>query len=63
MKAILFGMLVGVVVLFIIVGPFITIWAVNTLFGLSIGYTLSTWFAVIWLNAVTFGSVSLATRG
>ena len=31
------------------VGPLITIWSVNALFGLAIPYTLKTWFATIWL--------------
>lgn len=32
-----------------IVGPLIFIWSVNTLFGLTIGYTLKHWFAALIL--------------
>lgn len=43
--------LIALIVLLIIVGPFITIWALNTLFGLGIAYTFWTWLAVIILGA------------
>lgn len=36
--------------------PLISIWAVNTLFGTAIPFTLATWFASFWLT------VSLATK-
>lgn len=38
-------------------GPLATIWSINTLFTLTIPYTLETWFAVVWLTMVTFGNV------
>ena len=38
-------------------GPLATIWSINTLFTLTIPYTLVTWFAVVWLTMVTFGNV------
>lgn len=44
-----FGLLLLVL---IAVGPFITIWALNTLFGLGIAYTFWTWVAVVWLGLV-----------
>jgi hypothetical protein len=49
--------IIGLVILFLaVVGPFITIWALNTLFPvLAIPYTIETYFAVvaigIFLNA------------
>ena len=42
--------LVVFVVLLIAVGPFISIWALNTLFGLGIAYTFWTWLAMIWVG-------------
>jgi len=36
--------------LLIIVGPFITIWSLNTLFGLGIAYTFWTWLAMMCLG-------------
>ena len=48
--------LVVVLVLFLIVaGPLMTIWALNTLFGLSIGYTFTTWLATAWIGLI-FGA-------
>ena len=41
----------------IALGPLATIWSINTLFTLTIPYTLETWFAVVWLTMVTFGNV------
>ena len=38
-------------------GPLVTIWSINTLFTLTIPYTLETWGAVVWLSMVTFGNV------
>jgi hypothetical protein len=40
------------ILLAIIFFPFAVIWALNTLFGLSIGYTFWTWLAVVVLSSV-----------
>ena len=45
-------LLIALVVLFIAAGPLITIWSLNTLFNLSIVYSFSTWFAVLWIFAI-----------
>jgi len=37
--------------LFIVIGPFIQIWAVNTLFKTSIEYSWLNWFCVMILNS------------
>ena len=44
----------------IVFGPFISIWSLNTLFGLTIAYTFKTWLAAIWIQMVTFGGVQSA---
>jgi hypothetical protein len=54
--------LIVLAVLLIVFGPLITIWSLNTLFGLGIAYTFWTWLATAWLSLVTFGSVSSAIR-
>ena len=36
---------------FIVVGPFVQIWAVNTLFKTSIQYSWLNWFCVMILNS------------
>ena len=46
----------------IFVAPILTIASLNTLFGLSIAYTLYTYLSVMWLNITTFGGLSVAIR-
>ena len=46
----------------IALGPLATIWSINTLFVLTIPYTIETWFAVVWLTMVTFGNVVSTIR-
>lgn len=41
--------IVGIAVVLLLVGPLVTIWALNLLFGLDIPQTLATWFATLWL--------------
>jgi len=36
---------------FIVVGPFVQIWAVNTLFKTSVEYSWLNWFCVMILNS------------
>ena len=33
--------------------PMISIWSINTIFGMNIAYTISTWIAAVWLSVVT----------
>lgn len=47
--------LVLLLIAVIVAVPFINIWAVNTLFGLGIGYTWSTWFASLILSSLVSG--------
>ena len=57
-----FGVLgvVIVAVLLIILGPFITIWALDTLFpALNIPYTFSTWLAVVAIGGVFKSNVTV----
>lgn len=44
----------AVIVLIIIAGPLLGIWALNTLFpALAIPYTIETWFAVVLLSGLS----------
>lgn len=43
-------LLVSAIVFLIAIGPIITIWSLNTLFGVGIAYSLATWIAVVWLQ-------------
>lgn len=38
------------IILILIFGPLISIWALNTLFALSIPYTFWTWLAMFWVG-------------
>ncbi len=40
------------VVTIVLLGPLISIWALNTLFSLGIAYTFWTWLAMAWVGAV-----------
>jgi len=49
-------LLIAFVIFLIIIGPFLTIWALNTLFPvLDIPFTLDTWAAVILLGVFVRG--------
>lgn len=51
------------IVLVIIVGPLLSIWALNTLFPvLSIPYTIQTWSAMLLIGGVFRGSFT-TTKG
>lgn len=43
------------IVVMIGVGPFITIWCLNTLFTTSIPFNIWTWLSVFWLSMVANG--------
>ena len=45
-----------IIIALLIYGPMITIWAMNTLFGLNIPTNGATWFAVIWLGSIVGSS-------
>ena len=44
--------------LIVLIGPFFTIWSLNTLFQLEIQYTFQSWIAVNWLMLMLHGSRS-----
>lgn len=56
----LFIILLLVALFFIVVGPFIIIWAINTLFSLNIEYSWVNWLCVLILNAVLNGGYCAA---
>jgi len=48
-------LLIALAIVLIIVSPFISIWALNTLFPvLAIPYTIWTWLAMLVLNSAAF---------
>lgn len=55
--------LILLLVLVIIFAPLLTIWSLNTLFNLGIGYTFFTWVATVWLQMATLGGVAAAKQG
>jgi hypothetical protein len=50
--------LILVAIIFVVTGPLITIWALNTLFALAIPSTFATWFATLWLQAALLAKIS-----
>jgi hypothetical protein len=53
-------LLVALIVFLIVVGPLLTIWALNTLFPvLAIPYTVWTWLAVIFLGGFLRANVNI----
>ena len=50
------------VVALIICGPFITIWSLNTLFGLAIAMTFKTWFATLWIGAIVGSGAAASSK-
>lgn len=59
-----FGLLIGIIILVVlaIVMPILYIWAFNTLFALSIPYTIETWSAVILLQMFFHYSISIKKK-
>jgi|TARA_B110000238_G_C15991173_1_gene380325 hypothetical protein len=41
----------------IVVGPFITLWAINTLFLTTIEFNITTWLATFWLQGVVIAAM------
>lgn len=53
MNSVIGGFLViGILLLFIFIGPFFSIMALNALFGVGIELGFGTWFAMMWLHIV-----------
>lgn len=47
--------LIALCLIFFLIGPFLLIWSMNTLFALSIPYTLKTWVAALLLAGAVGG--------
>jgi len=45
-----------------ILGPFITIWSLNSLFGLNIVYYFSNWLASGWLTCIMVGRIKFKSN-
>lgn len=56
MRSLLVVALIVFIIVAIVFGPQVTIWALNTLFGLKIPITLETWFATLWLCSIVGAS-------
>jgi hypothetical protein len=53
-------LLIALIVFLIVIGPLLTIWALNTLFPvLAIQYTWQTWLAVIFVGGFLRANVTL----
>ncbi len=47
--------LVLLIVLAVVFGPLLAIWSINTIFGLSVPYTMKTWAAALFLSGMVSG--------
>lgn len=54
--------MISLALLLVIFGPWVTMVAINYLFGTAIVWSFKTWCAIIWLAAV-FGGVNYSTKG
>jgi len=51
--------IIGLVIFLVVVGPLLTIWALNTLFPvLAIPYTLDTWAAIVLIGGFLRANVT-----
>lgn len=55
---VLFSMLIMLIVLIVVIGPLLTIWSLNALFGLGIAYSIKNWFATFILASIVSGGVT-----
>jgi hypothetical protein len=51
-----------IVIAIVVLMPFATIWSINTLFGLTIPFTLDTWLASLILGGVVGGTTGLSFK-
>jgi hypothetical protein len=49
------GILLGALII-LVASPMASIWAINTLFSLTIPFTLQTWLAATWLTILLVGT-------
>lgn len=53
-------LLIAFILFMLVIGPILTIWALNTLFpALAIPYSIETWFAVVILGALFKSKVTV----
>lgn len=50
-------LVIAIVVLIVLYAPYLTIWALNTLFKTGIEYNWTTWAAVVWCNISILGTL------
>lgn len=60
--ATLTGAGVDLIIVLILAWPLVVIWALNTLFTLSIAYSFKTWLAVLILNATLASAAAAGGR-
>lgn len=51
MKFLVGILLIALVITILGLGPMITIWSLNTVFGLNIAFNIWTWLGVTWLGS------------
>lgn len=56
------ALIIALIIMLIILGPLLTIWSLNTLFGLQIDINIATWFAMLWLGGVLKGRAGSSSK-
>ena len=54
--------LTALLILVVILGPFLAIWSLNTLFSLEIPFTLETWAAAAILSSILSGGLVSSSK-
>ena len=52
-------LIIFVAAILIVIGPILVIWAINTLFGMGIPFTIWTWLSVVILGSVFKAKVTI----
>lgn len=62
-KSVLYvAFLTALLILVVIIGPFLAIWSLNTLFSLAIPFTLETWAAAAILSSILSGGLVSSSK-
>jgi len=56
------GALILFLIAIIVFAPLVTIWALNTVFGVGIAYTFWTWLGTLWLQGIVGGAAATLNK-
>lgn len=62
MKVFSFVTLIALILVLVVIGPYFSILALNTLFGVGIQFNFGTWLAMAWTHMVLAG-IKVSKKG